>query len=254
MNHANLGDVYHYEGDYTRALESHQRAANIARALLAETPDAMTAKRDVVMMVARVSGDLVELRRHDEAIRASQESIALEEAMVKADPQNVQFQFDLADMYGNLAASQRETGRLDDALRSIQHSLQISGSAAAKNPDFVAHRFNYALAFRQLGLVQRDRGAHAEAIGAFRKGIEIFASLPADQRDPKQSLATTADLGHALADQARRTGSAEQRKEARTLLQQALDGWQSYQKGAGAKEDLKKEIDAVVSALAQVAP
>ena len=172
--------------------------------------------------------------------------------MVKADPQNVQFQFDLADMYGNLAASQRETRRLDEALKSIEHSLQISERAAAKNPDFVAHRFNYALAFRQLGLVQRDRGATAEAIGAFRKSIEVFASLPADQRDPKQSLATTADLGHVLADQARRTGAAALWRESRTTLQQALDGWQAYQKGAGSKEDLKKEIDAVTAALARV--
>jgi non-specific serine/threonine protein kinase/serine/threonine-protein kinase len=254
INHGNLGDVYHYEGDYPRALESHQRAAAIARALLAETPDAITAKRDVVLLLARVSGDLVELRRHDEAIETSEESIAIEEQMVKADPQNVQFQFDLADMYGNLAASQRESRRLDEALRSIEHSLRISDGAVAKNPGYVAHRFNYALAFRQLGLVQRDRGATAEAIGAFRKSIEVFASLPADRRDPKQSLAATADLGHALADQARRTGSAEQRAEARTLLQQALEGWQAYQKGAGAKEDLKKEIDVVSAALAKLAP
>ncbi len=252
VHHANLGDVYHYEGDFARGLESHQRATAIARALLAETPDAITAKRDLVMMLARVGGGLIELHRHDDAIRATEESIAIEEAMVKADPQNVQFQFDLADMYANLAMSQRETRRLAEALRSIEHSLQISEGAAKKNPDFVAHRFNYAAALRQLGLVHRDRGAIDEAIRAFRRGIEVFASLPADQRDPKQSLAATADLGHALADQARRTGSAEQRKEARTTLQQALDGWQAYQKGAGSKEDLKKEIDAVAGALARV--
>ena len=57
------------------------------------------------------------------------------------------------------------------------------------------HRFNYALAHRQLGLVHRDRGATGDAIRAFRRSIEVFASLPADQRDPKQSLTTTADLG-----------------------------------------------------------
>jgi tetratricopeptide (TPR) repeat protein len=252
VNHGNLGDVYHYEGDFTRALESHQRGAAIARALLAETPDAITAKRDVVLLLARVGGDLVELRRFEDAMRVTQESIAIEESMIKADPQNVQFQFDLADMYGNLAASQRETRRLDEALRSIEHSLNISDGAIAKNPGYAAHRFNYALALRQLGLVQRDRGATDEAIRAFRRSIELFASLPADQRDPKQSLATTADLGMALADQARRAGSAALRSEARTTLQQALDGWQAYQKGAGSKEDLRKEIDAVSSALAKL--
>ena len=254
VHHANLGDVYHYEGDFERGLESHQRATAIARALLAETPDAITAKRDLVMMLARVGGGLIELGRHDDAVRATEESIAIEEQMVKADPQNVQFQFDLADMYGNLAMSQRATRRLDEALRSIQHSLQISEGAAAKNPDFLAHRFNYAGTLRQLGLILGDRGATDEAIRAFRQSIEVFASLPADQRDPKQSLAATADLGHALADQARRTGAAALAKEARTTLQQALDGWQAYQKGAGAKEDLRKEIDAVAADLAKVAP
>ena len=155
-------------------------------------------------------------------------------------------------MYGNLAASQRETRRLDEALLSIEHSLQISEGAAAKNPDYVAHRFNYAAALRQLGLVQRDRGASVDAMRAFRRSIDVFASLPADQRDPKQSLATTADLGIALADQAKRTGSVSLWRDARTTLQQALEGWQAYQKGAGAKEDLRDEIDAVIAALAQV--
>jgi non-specific serine/threonine protein kinase/serine/threonine-protein kinase len=252
VNHGNLGDVYHYEGNYAKALESHQRAANIARALLAETPNATTAKRDVVMLLARVAGDLIELRRYDDSARNTLESIAIEEEMVKADPQNVQFQFDLADMYGNLAASQRETRRLGEALRSIEHSLKISEGAAAKNPDFVAHRFNYATALRQLGLVHRDRGATDAAVHAFRRGIAVFASLPADQRDPKQSLATTADLGLALADQARRTGNAALWREARTSLQQALDGWQAYQKGAGAKEDLRKEIESVTTAIALI--
>lgn len=252
VNYGNLGDVYHYEGDYARALESHQRAANIARALLAETPDAITAKRDLVMLLARVGGDLIELRRYEESIRNTEESIAIEEQMVNADPQNVQFQFDLADMYGNLAAGQREMRRLDEALRSIEHSLRISETAAAKNPNFVAHRFNYAAALRQLGLVQRDRGASDQAIRAFRRSIDVFASLPADQRDPKQSLTTTADLGLALADQARRTGSEAVWRDARATLRQALEGWRAYQRGAGSKENLSKEIDAVSAALAQV--
>jgi non-specific serine/threonine protein kinase/serine/threonine-protein kinase len=251
VNHGNLGDVFHYQGDFTQALDSHQRAATIARALLAETPDAITAKRDVVLLLARVGGDFIELGRHEDALRVTEESIALEEAMIQADPQNVQFEFDLADMYGNLAASQRETRRLDDALRSIEHSLQISERAAARNPNYLAHRFNYAGALRQLGLVQRDRGAAAAAIDAFRKSINVFASLAADQRDPKQSLATTADLGMALADEARRTGSAAVWREARATLQQALDGWHAYKQGAGSKEDLGKEIEAVSAALAQ---
>ncbi len=252
VNHGNLGDVYHYQGDFTAALESHQRSTAIFRALLAETPEAITAKRDVVMVLARVGADFIELGRHADAVRATEESIAIEEQMVKADPNNVQFQFDLADMYGNLAASQRETRRLDDALRSIQHSLALSERAAAKNPDYVAHRFNYALAHRQLGLVHRDRGATGDAIRAFRRSIEVFASLPADQRDPKQSLTTTADLGLALADEARRSPSPARWNDARAALQQALDGWQAYQKGAGSKEDHRKEIDAVTAALAKL--
>jgi tetratricopeptide (TPR) repeat protein len=152
-------------------------------------------------------------------------------------------------MYGNLAASRRETKQLDAALESIQRSIDISERAAAKNPDFVAHRFNFATAVRQLGLVQRDRGASADAISAFRRSISLFESLPADQRDPKQSLSAAADLGLALAADARRSGSRTAWTAARTALQQALDGWQAYQKGAGAKEDHRRDIDALSSAI-----
>ena len=105
-------------------------------------------------------------------------------------------------------------------------------TALSQNPDYIAHRFNYAAALRQLGLVQRDRGASVDAMRAFRRSIDVFASLPADQ--PK------------------RTGSVSLWRDARTTLQQALEGWQAYQKGAGAKEDLRDEIDAVIAALAQV--
>ena len=251
-NHGNLGDVYHYEGDFTKALGSHQQAADIARALLRETPDAAPVKRDVVMVLARVGADLIELGRHDDAIRATEESIAIESALIAADPLNVQFQFDLADMYGNLAASQRETKQLDAALASIEKSIGISEKAAAKNPDYVAHRFNYAGALRHLGLVQRDRGAISDAIRAFRQSLAVYDSLPDDQRDPKQSLGTAADLGLALAAQARRSGSASARSDARTALQHAMDGWQTYQRGAGAKEDHKKDVDALSAALREV--
>ena len=212
----------------------------IARALLAETPDAITAKRDLVMMLARVGGGLIELHRHDDAIRATEESIAIEEEMVKADPQNVQFQFDLADMYANLAMSQRETRRLDEALRSIEHSLQISERAAAKNPDFVAHRFNYAGVLRQLGLIQRDRGATDEAIRAFRRSIEVFASLLPISAIRSSRWRRRPTSGTRSPIRPERTGSASAGEEARTTLQQALDGWQAYQKGAGAKEDLRR--------------
>ena len=249
VNHGNLGDVYHYEGDFARALASHQQAAAIARSLLQEAPDAITAKRDVVMLLARVGGDLVELGRHDDAIRATEESIGIENGLVNADPLNIQFQFDLADMYGNLAASQRETKQLDAALASIQRSIGISEAAVAKNPDYVAHRFNFAAAVRQLGLVQRDRGAIGEAVRAFRRSIAIFESLPGDQRDPKQSLATAADLGLALATDARASGSRNAWATARTALQQALEGWQAYQRGAGAREDHHRDIEALSSAL-----
>ncbi|MEQ1910572.1 MAG: serine/threonine-protein kinase [Vicinamibacterales bacterium] len=249
VNHGNLGDVYHYQGDFPKALASHQRAADIARSLLSEAPEAVTAKRDVVMLLARVGADYVELGQHDEAIRATEESIAIEKTLVAADPLNIQFQFDLADMYGNLATSQRETRQLDAALESIEQSIRISEGATAKNPDYVAHRFNFAGEVRQLGLVQRDRGAMTEAIRAFRRSVALFESLPADQRDPKQSLAPAGDLGLALATVARRSGSRDAWREASTALRHALNGWEAYKRGAGAKEDLRLEIDPLAAAL-----
>ena len=238
VNHANLGDVYHYGGDYTRALESHQRAANIARALLAETPDAITAKRDLVMLVARVAGDLIELGRHDDALRATEESIAVEEAMVKADPQNVQFQFDLADMSGNLAASQRETRRLDEALKSIEHSLQISEARGREKPGL-----------RRTPL-QLRAGVPAARTGPARSRCDRRGDqcIPQEHRGVRQpsrgsarSEAVVDDDGRPRAC-ARRSGQAHGCcslwRDARTTLQQALEGWQAYQKGAGSKENL----------------
>ena len=201
------------------------------------------------MLLARVGADFVELKRHADAIRIREESIALEEELVKADPLNVQFQFDLADMYGNLAASQRENGQLDAALRSITHSIDISERAAARNPGYVAHRFNFGAALSQLGQVQRDRGATADAISAFRRSIAVLGSLGDDQRDPAMLIAATSGLGQSLADEARRSQSVALWREARTTLQQGLDGWRRYQQTAGAGNEHRAEIERLVSAL-----
>jgi len=165
------------------------------------------------------------------------------------DPLNVQFQFDLADMHGNLAASQRETGQLDAALRSIERSIQTSERAAARSPQYVAHRFNYGAALSLLGSVHRDRKATADAIRAFRQSIAVLGSLGDDQRDPAMLIAATSGLGQSLADEARRSQSAAVWREARTTLQQALDGWRGYQQTAGAGDDHRAEIDPLVSAL-----
>ena len=252
VSHANLGDVFHYEKDFERALGAHRRGTDLAQQLLQEHPSESTAKRDVIMMLARVGGDLVELKRHDEAIAATKEVIALEEELIKDDPRNVQFQFDLADLYANQAISQRETGQLDAALRSIEQSIQTSERAAARNPAFVAHRFNFAGAISQLGRIQRDRHAFGEAIRAFRRSIEVYGSVPGDQRDPAQVLITKGLLGESLADEASRSNSPRLWSEAETALQHALDEWRAFQQGGGSAEDHREEIARLSAALDQV--
>jgi hypothetical protein len=77
----------------------------------------------------------------------------------------------------------------------------------------------------------------------------VFDSLPADQRDPKQSLSASAELGLALAAEARRSGSGSAWSDARVALEHALAGWQGYQRGAGAAEDHHADIDTLSSAL-----
>jgi hypothetical protein len=50
---------------------------------------------------------------------------------------------------------------------------------------------------------------------------------------------------------AKRSGSEARRRDARTALQQ-LAGWQAYQKSAGTKEDVGKQIEEVTAALAKL--
>jgi eukaryotic-like serine/threonine-protein kinase len=227
INHGNLGDVFHYDRDFIGALQSHQHATDLARALLAEFPNETTPKRDTLMLLARVGADYVELGRHEDAIRATQESIALEESLIRADPSNVQFQFDLADMYANLAASERETHRLDEALRSIERSVALSEDAARRNPDYQAHQFNFGAALAQLGHVQRDRGAAGQADAAYRHAIDVLERVPTDQRDPTIMLSAYEGLGQVLLQEANRTGSRESWAEALAMFTKSRDGWKA---------------------------
>jgi len=245
MGHANLGDVFYFDGKADRALEHHQYAVEILRGLLAGTGLDVTPRRDVVMVLARVGADFMELQRYGDAVAASNEAIALQEQIVKADPQNVQFRFDLADMYGNLAGSYLKTGDQSRASSTIARALDTAADASARNPQYTAYRFNYSGLWINFSEIRMGQGDAAHAADGYRRALELLADPNVGARDPTRRSLTYADLGEALVHLARQEKSVARWREARDAFQHSVDDWNGLQaKGRLAPEQREKALAA----------
>jgi tetratricopeptide (TPR) repeat protein len=154
------------------------------RRILPKDGQAVTPRRRLALMLARVGADLIDLNRYEEGIAATHETIAVYETLVKADPSNVQFQFDLADVIANLAMVKEKAGDMDGALAEIRRSVAMSEAAEARNPQFVAHRFNFAGEVVLLAQIHARRGEATDAVRQYRRGLAIYAEPGVADRNP----------------------------------------------------------------------
>jgi tetratricopeptide (TPR) repeat protein len=237
----NLGDVYNYQRDFVKALEYHQLGAATLRRAVPADGRAVSPRRRLALTLARVSADLIDLNRYDEAIAACRETIALFEGLANGDPSSVQFQFDLADVIANLAMIQEKAGSLDDALATVRRSLAISDAAQARNPQFSDHNFNYAGTVVLAGQIHLRRGETADAAREYQRGLAIYAQPGAADRNPAVVPMAQEGLGDALVALAKRERSSARWREARQQFERALTGWNEVKaKGALAPADADK--------------
>ena len=252
---ANLGDVYNYQRDFTKALEYHQIAADVMRRLLPPDTKLVSPRRRLALALARVGTDLTSLKRQDEAVAVTRETVALFEAIAESDPSSVQFQFDLADTLGNLGGMLAETGALDEALTAARRSVSISEAAQARNPGLSDHFFNYGDGVVNLATVLTKRGQLAEAIREYQHALEVYGRPGVADRNPAVMPLTQESLGDTLMALARRERSPGRWREAQQQFELALAGWTALQaKGPLSAEDagkipgLQKKIDECVAA------
>ncbi len=259
IHSANLGDIYNHQRDFAKALEYHALSADTLRRVLPPDARLVSPRRRLALVLARVGADLIDLKRHDEAIAVTRETIALFEGMVAADPNSVQFQFDLADTIGNLAMIQEKAGQLDDALATMRRSLALSDAGQAKNPNLVDRRFNYGSAVALLAQIHLRRGELPDAAREYPRALGILTQPGASDRNPTQLLTTYEGLGDTLAALGRRERSGARWRDAQQQYERALEGWNGMKaKGAlseldtGKPDELRKKIAECAAALAAI--
>ncbi len=77
IHSVNLGDVFNYQRDFKKALEYHRLGADTMRRILPKDGQAVTPRRRLALMLARVGADLIDLSQYEEGIAATQETIAV---------------------------------------------------------------------------------------------------------------------------------------------------------------------------------
>ena len=259
IHSVNLGDVYNYQRDFKKALEYHRLGAETTRALVPPGTQAVSPRRRLALMLARVASDLIDLNQLDEAIAISHEVIALFEALANGDPSSVQFQFDLADVIGNLSIIEEKAGRLDEALASVQRSIAISADAHARNPQSRDHMFNYSGMVIQLGQIHFKRGQPSDAVREYERGLAMLSEPGVADRNPTVVATAREGLGDALVALARRERSGARWREARQHFDGALTAWNAVKANnalaagdAGKPATLEKKIAECDAALASL--
>jgi tetratricopeptide (TPR) repeat protein len=225
IHSVNLGDVYNYQRDYRKAVQYHRLGADVARRLIPADSQAVSPRRRLALILARVGADLQDLNELDEAIAVTRETVGIYESLVAGDPNNVQFQFDLSAVLSNLATQQERKGDLDAALATIRRSLALTEAADARNPKFMDHRFNHAGAIGVLAQIQLKRGQTAEAVREYERSLAMYTLPGVADRSASAVPVIREGLGDALMALARQEGSSARWREARGQFELALTAW-----------------------------
>ena len=237
----NVGDVYNYKRNFAKALEFHQLGVAAMRRGVEADPKSVSPRRRLALTLARVTADLIELKRYDEAIVASRETVTLFQELADGDPGSVQFQFDLADVLSNLAQIHDKLGQYDEALAIVRRSLEISDAAEIRNPNLADHRFNYGEAVGALAAILAHRGQAADAAKEYRRVLALYEQPGVADRNASVVPMAREGLGDALVALARRERSDARWREALQEFERARDAWSAIKaKGALSADDAGK--------------
>lgn len=221
----NLGDLYHYQRDFKKGLDLHLTSAEIFRRLVPADSQAITPRRRLALILARVGAGWLEVQEYEKSAAVTREVIALYEEMVNGDPNNIQYKFDLSDVLGNLAMALEKAGHLEEAFATVQRAIAVADAAYAQNPRFTQHRFNYASALLVRAEIQMKRGNLLDAVREYHSGLQVYGEPGVADRNPAVVPLGREGLGDALAALARQEKSAARWREARTEFTRALAEW-----------------------------
>ena len=156
-----LGQVYYYSGEYSKALSSFERSLEIRKvALPPNHPDLAKSYWGIGLVYSNMG-------EYSKALSSYERSL---EIMKVALPPNHP---DLAASYNNIGSVYDNMGEYSKALSSYERSLEIKKVALPPNHPSLAASYN------NIGLVYSNMGEYSKALSSYERSLEIMkVALP----------------------------------------------------------------------------
>ncbi|MDD2775666.1 MAG: tetratricopeptide repeat protein [Gallionella sp.] len=210
--HSNLSVAFAKMGQLEAALPVAQKAADLYRQLVEESPDVF--QPNLARSLSGLANILGELGHREDALQAAQAATDLSRQLAEQRPDL--FQADLATLLNNLAAKFSSLGEREAALQAAQESVQIRRQLAIQNsdvflPSLANSLINISTMFGKLGQLEA-------ALSAAQESTDLYRQLTAHRPD-----VYLPNLGVSLNNLTKMLGAQRQHGAALSLAKEATN-------------------------------
>ncbi|MGA9670613.1 MAG: protein kinase [Terracidiphilus sp.] len=189
-------------GDTAGALESHRKALEIRKSILASKPNDPSARDGLIRSYQQVGHILQDMGRYQESLEYNTAHLGLSKELVAASPNDNAARSRLAASYNWMGDILSALGRWDDSLNNYEASAKIYkelGSSGFRPP---ISQGNWALERKKIGSILEVRGEMPLALQEFRAALAVDEDLakanPQDASDARDVSIDYANLGKAM--------------------------------------------------------
>lgn len=189
-------------GDTAGALESHRRALEIRKSILASKPNDPSARDGLIRSYQQLGAILLDMGRYQESLEYSTAHLELSKEQAAASPHNDVLRSRLAASYNWMGDVLSALGRWDDSLKNYEASAQIYKALGSSGFRPLISQRNWALERKKIGSLLEVRGELPLALQEFRVALAVdedsARANPQDASDARDVSIDFASIGKAM--------------------------------------------------------
>ncbi len=181
--HNDIGKIYMFVGNLEKtdstaaALHHFQKARDIGRQLLKESPEDSSLQRDVSVSQELIGDILTQMGRLDEADKSYAESLAISEQRLKATPGDIKCMQDAGFGYEKVADGLLTRGETASARPHLERCVELYTKIVALEPNNASYRRDLIVGQSKFGNVLKSEGQLEEAADLFEACVQGCVAL-----------------------------------------------------------------------------
>ena len=160
-------------GNSGGALESHQKALKIRRALSAADKNNTEKNLDLVKSYVKIGDISAMTGKTAEALENYNAAIALNEKLFNSEPENLAVKQQLSRNYARSGQAVLRSGSISEALKNYERAIEIQKDLLRQKPDDAAFERILSIFYSYIGYAKMEMGAGAEALRDFENSLSI---------------------------------------------------------------------------------